>query len=245
MASSAPLTPLRRLFEDRLLQISVEAESLFAEARERVRREFADQLNQAVRRMRLAADAEELDATLVDAAGCLAAGAAVFRVEDNAAAGARMRGVSEETSEAFQKLRIPLASAAALAGAAETRDPVIAAGIPSEVSQEMTDLLGHSAESRVSIFPITVRDRTVALLYAWGNPQGPALEILAQLASAILTAVEPAAAPAAGTSAAGAFADRACARAEVLVGQPIRRGAAGTPESPAVRQGSGGGDALI
>ena len=191
MASSAPLTPLRRLFEDRLLQISVEAESLFAEARERVRREFADQLNQAVRRMRLAADAEELDATLVDAAGCLAAGAAVFRVEDNAAAGARMRGVSEETSEAFQKLRIPLASAAALAGAAETRDPVIAAGIPSEVSQEMTDLLGHSAESRVSIFPITVRDRTVALLYAWGNPQGPALEIFAQLASAILTAVEP------------------------------------------------------
>jgi hypothetical protein len=191
MASSAPLTPLRRLFEDRLLQLSVEAETLFTEARERVRREFADQLNQAVRRMRLAADREELDATLVDAASCLAVGAAVFRLEDDAAAGVRMRGVGEEAVEAFQKLRIPLASAAALAGAAETRDPVIAAGISSEVSQEMTDLLGHSAESRVAIFPITMRERTVALLYAWGNPQGPALEILAQVASAIRTAMEP------------------------------------------------------
>jgi hypothetical protein len=191
MASSAPLTPLRRLLEDRLLQLSTEAETLFTEARERVRREFADQLNQAVRRIRLAPDAEELDATLVDAAGCFASGAALFRVEGDLAAGVRMRGAGEEAAETFQTLRIPLASAAALFGAVETRDPVIAAAIPSEISQEMTELLGHSADGRVSVFPITVRDRTTELLYVWGNPQGPALEILTQLASATHTAMEP------------------------------------------------------
>ncbi len=191
MASSAPFTTLRRLFEDRFQQLSTDAENLFAEARERVRREYADQLNQAVRRMRLAPDAEELDATLVDTAACFASGAAVFRVEGDTAAGARIRGVNEETAEKFATLRLPLASAAALAGAAESREPAIAAAIPGEVSQEMVDLVGHGAEGRVSVFPVVSREKTVALLYAWGNPQGPALETLAQVASAIRTAMEP------------------------------------------------------
>ncbi len=124
MASSAPLTALRRLFEDRLQQLSTEVEALFAQTRERVRQELADQLNQAVRRMRLAPDAEELDATLVDASCCFAAGAALFGIEAEAAAGVRMRGAAEETVEKFSRLRIPLASAAALAGAVETREPV-------------------------------------------------------------------------------------------------------------------------
>jgi hypothetical protein len=195
MASSASLTALRRLFEDRLLQLSTETERLFTEDRERAHREFADQLNQAVRRMRLAPDAEELDATLVDTAGCFAEGAAVFRVEGDFAAGVRMRGAADEAAERFSSLRIPLVSAAALAGAVETREPVIAAAIPNEVSQEMVDLVGHAAESRVSIFPVIVREHTAALLYAWGNPQGPVLEILAQVASSIRTAMEPPPAP--------------------------------------------------
>ncbi len=195
MASSAPLTALRRLFEDRLLQLSTEVEGLFAEDRERAHREFTDQLNQAVRRMRLAPDAGELDATLADAAGCFAEGAAVFRVDGDSAAAVRMRGAGEEAARRFSGLRIPLAAAAALAGAVETREPVIAAAIPNEVSQEMVDLVGHTAESRVSIFPVSIRERAAALLYAWGNPQGPVLEILAQLASAIRTALEPPPAP--------------------------------------------------
>jgi DNA gyrase/topoisomerase IV subunit B len=195
MASSAPFTTLRRLFEDRFQQLSTDAENLFAEARERVRRDYADQINQAVRRMRLAPDAEELNATLVDTAACFASSAAVFTVEGDIAAGERIRGVNEEAAEKFASLRLPLASAPALAGAVESREPAVAAAIPGEVSQEMVDLAGHGAEGRVSVFPVISREKTVALLYAWGNPQGPALETLAQVASAIRTAMDPAPAP--------------------------------------------------
>ncbi|HVX65690.1 MAG TPA: hypothetical protein VHA11_03760, partial [Bryobacteraceae bacterium] len=161
----------------------------------RVRREYADQINQAVRRMRLAPDAEELNATLADTAACFASAAAVFTLEGDTAAGARIRGVNEEAAEKFASLRLPLASAPALAGAVESREPAVAAAIPGEVSQEMVDLAGHGGEGRVSVFPIISREKAVGLLYAWGNPQGPALETLAQVASAIRTAMDPAPAP--------------------------------------------------
>src|SRR5579872_762180 len=106
MTSSAP-TPLRQLIENRLSQLTAETESLFAEARERARRETADQLNQAVRRIRQAASLEELTATLTDAAGGFASGAMLFRIEENAAKSV--------------EIEIPLETAAALRGAIDTR----------------------------------------------------------------------------------------------------------------------------
>ena len=195
MASGPSTSPLRQILEDRLAQLSLEVDSLFAEARERARRDFADQLNQAVRRIRQAADPEELGATLLDAAGALAGGAAWFRIAGEAAKGERIRGVPEEASEAFHALEIPLASAAALAAAVESRDPVIAATTPREVSEEMAKLLEHSPEGRVSIFPVVVRERVPALLYAWGNVQGSAVELLTQVAAAAWSAIPEPAAP--------------------------------------------------
>jgi hypothetical protein len=184
MASGPSTSPLRQILEDRLSQLSLEVDSLFAEARERTRREFADQLNQTVRRIRQAADLDELGATLLDAAGAFASGAAWFRIAGEAAKGERIRGVPEETAEAFHALEIPLSSAAALAGAVESRDPVMAASTPREVSEDLAKLLGHPPDGRVSIFPVVVRDRVPALLYAWGSVQGPAVELLTQVAAA-------------------------------------------------------------
>jgi len=195
MASGPPTSPLRQILEDRLSQLSAEVDNLFAEARERARREFADQLNQAVRLIRQAADPEELGATLLDATGALASGAAWFRIAGETARGERIRGVPEEAAEAFHALEIPLASAAALAGAVESRDPVIAATTGREVSEELAKLLEHPPEGRVSIFPVVVRERVPALLYAWGSVQGPAVELLTQVAAAAWSAMPEPAAP--------------------------------------------------
>jgi hypothetical protein len=195
MASGPSTSPLRQILEDRLAQLSLEVDSLFAEARERARRDFADQLNQAVRRIRQAAGPEELGATLLDAAGAFAGGAAWFRIAGEVAKGERIRGVPEDAAEAFHALETPLASAAALAGAVESRDAVIAATTPREVSEEMAKLLEHPPEGRVSIFPVVVRDRVPALLYTWGNVQGSAVELLTQVAAAAWSAMPEPPAP--------------------------------------------------
>ena len=185
MASSAPTSPLRQVLENQFSQLSAEVERLFDAARSGARNESAEQLNQAVRRIRQAATLEELGATLLDAASAFAEGAALFRIADEAAKGDGIRGVPEQAAEAFRTLEIPLSSAAALGGAAATRDPVIAVTTPAEVSQELVGLAGHPPDGRASVFPIVAADRVAALVYAWGAVQGAAIELLTQVAAAV------------------------------------------------------------
>jgi len=190
MASSAPVSTLRQLFEDRMSQLATEAEGLLTEGRDRARRDFAEQLNQSVRRMRQTSELDELVATLVDAASGFAAGVAFFRI-DEIARGERIRGVREETSDRFAGLQIPLASAAALRGAVETRDPVTAIATATEISPELLELIGQSADERVTIFPVLVRDDVRALMCAWGGVQPAAMELLCQVAGAVWSGIEP------------------------------------------------------
>src|SRR5471032_2486691 len=108
MAPGPLKSPVRQLLEDRLSSLPMEADTLFIESRERARRDFADLLNQAVRRIRMAPDAEELGATLLDAAAQFSTGAALFRVSGDIAILERIRGVPD--AAAFTMLEIPLAS---------------------------------------------------------------------------------------------------------------------------------------
>jgi pyruvate/2-oxoglutarate dehydrogenase complex dihydrolipoamide acyltransferase (E2) component len=165
----------RQLLEQRLPEISTELEVLFEGARDDARREQAEQLNQAVRRLRIAPDAGELCATLADAAARLANGAILFRVSDGTASSDR--------------IDIPLSDAPALAAAAESQDPVIAAASPGELSAPLVELLAHAPDTRVSIFPVLAGERVAALVYCWGTVQVAALELLAQVASAVWSAI--------------------------------------------------------
>jgi hypothetical protein len=196
MPSSAPTPSLRQLWEERFSQLLSEVETLCdAQAAARVaeaRHDAAGELNQAVRRIRRAADLEDLGATLLDAAGAFASHVALFRVEGEMARGVRMRGVPDETAERFRTLEIPLCDAAALAGSAESGEPVVAAATGSEVSQALADLVGHDPTARVSLFPVAPRDRVAALLYAWGTVEGPSLELLAETAAAVWSGFGPA-----------------------------------------------------
>jgi DNA gyrase/topoisomerase IV subunit B len=191
MASSAPSSALRRLLEDRISQLATEAEGILTEARDQERRKATEQLNQLVRRMRQSADSEELAAALVDAVSSFAAGVAFFRLEGDAARGERIRGVAQATTDSFPGLRVSLASAAALAGAVQSRDPVTALATPAEVSAELAALAGHSPEERVTIVPLLVRDDVRALVYTWGGAQIAAIEMLCQVASAVWAGIEP------------------------------------------------------
>ena len=205
MAASAPTPPLREILEERLSHLLVELEGLFnahlsaqleqrisplveqasTEARDRARLEFADQLNQGARRIRQSVDLADLTATLLDATGPFAEGSALFMVTNGFARGERMRGVPEDRARTFRGLEIPLASAAALAEAAESADPVATVTAASEVSAELVVFAGHPEDGRAVIYPLVVRGRTLALLYAWGAVEGSTLELLTQLAAAV------------------------------------------------------------
>ena len=207
MASSAPSPTLRQILEQRLSQLLVELEATFdehltsqleqrmgpaveqaaTESRDQARLELADLLNQGARRLRQAVDVPDLTATLLDASAPFSVGAAVFLVADGVARGERMRGVPEDRARAFRGLEIPLSSAAALAEAAESGDPVATVTAPNEVSAELGVFAGHPEDARAFIYPLVVRGRSLALLYAWGEVVGSALELLAQVAAAVWT----------------------------------------------------------
>ncbi len=202
MATSAP-TPLRQVLEERVRQLVLDTESLFTDARDRARRDMADQLNQAVRRIRQSADLEDLGATLVDATAAFCPAAALFGVTGDMATGERIRGVSEAAAREFGSLELSLASAPALAGAVHSRDPVVTATTSGEVSAALATLLEQSPAGRASVYPLVARDRVTAVLYVWGTLQGPAIELLAQVASMTWVALtEPVVPPAPGPEAA-------------------------------------------
>ena len=165
----------RQLLEHRFAEISTDLESLFETALGQARRDQTEQLNQAVRRLRIAPDADELCATLSGAASRFAAGAIVFRLTDGDAAS--------------DTITIPLSDAPALAAAAQSQDPLIVAATPGEVSAALVEQ--HAGESRAAIFPVQDATGGAALVYCWGDVQAPAVELLAQVASAVWAAYPP------------------------------------------------------
>lgn len=173
------------MLEGQLSQLSTEVERLFDEARGRARRELADQLNQAVRRIRQAGSHDELAATLLDAAMSFAGGAAVFTIAEGVAQGDKIRGVAAEEADGFTSLEIPLSAAPALASAVATRDPVIAATTVGEVSARLITIASHTADGRAYIYPLVVEDGVPALLYCWGPVHGAVIELLAQVSAAV------------------------------------------------------------
>ncbi|HEV3331452.1 MAG TPA: hypothetical protein VG096_10750 [Bryobacteraceae bacterium] len=215
MAPTAPLTPVREILEGRLSKLALELEELFdaqlaaqvsaevqqqvdaitaqvaAEARDRARVEFADFLNQAMRRMRQCSDLGELNATLVELAGMLASGAVLLSVRNKVARGQQARGVPAEQAEAVGQLEIPLSSAAALAEAIETHDPVTTIATPVEISEQLTAFTGQSDDGRLFIYPLVTGERVPALLCVWGATSGSALELLTQMAAAVWSTMPP------------------------------------------------------
>lgn len=171
-----PTFPLRQFLE----KLAAEAATLSSETRQRARRELAADLNQIVRRLRQSATLDDLAATLADTAARFADGAVVFLVS------------GDEAKSESMDLAISLASAPALATAVETREPVTAMTTAGEVSAALAERLGHAPDGRAHIYPIVVKDGVPAILYAWGDVQGAAVELAAQVAAAAWLGLVPA-----------------------------------------------------
>ena len=166
-------TTLDSLFEGALNDFGPFFENALGDAR----REQAEQLNQAVRRLRIAPDPEELCATLAGAASRLSARAIVFRLAAGIA-----------TSET---ITLTLSDAPALAAAAQSEDPLTVAATAGELSAPLLEFLGPEPEPRVVTFPVSSADGVSALVFCHGAVQVAAVELLTQVASAVWSAFPP------------------------------------------------------
>src|SRR5579864_9422843 len=190
-----------RLIEDLEQQVESEVETRVTAAIEAVvrgavadavaesRRALAEELNQAVRRLRQAPSADELYPVLMDVTVPFCEQAVVFSVHQKQVRAERMRrpaaiqaGEAEGT-ENLPALEFPVSEAAAFSTAIDTRDPVIAMSTPAEISAALVGLFGHQPDEKVYLFPLVARGETLGLLYAAGGVQAPPLELLSEVAA--------------------------------------------------------------
>lgn len=208
MTPSAPTATWRRvceeyfsrLIEDLEQQVESEVESrvtaaidaavrgAVADAASESRRALAEELNQAVRRLRQAANTDDLYAVLLDVTVPFCEQAAVFSIHEKVARAERMRRPAEVhagengAAASLPALEFPVSEAAAFSTAIDTRDPVIAMSTPAEVSGPLVDLFGHKPDERVYLFPLHGGEAATALFYAAGHLQAPPLELLSEVA---------------------------------------------------------------
>lgn len=209
---------IERVFEERFTELADRLESEFHKslsnkfaadmetavslARGLARREQSEFLNQSARRLRQSADLREWSAALLDAAADFCETAAVFTLNDQTLRCEALRAPENDGAAALAGQEVPLTLAAAFANAADSRDTVVALKTAGELSEPVAAALGVAGDRKVYLFPLTSRERTVAVLYAEGGDQpvdANALELLSALAAAPLEAhVLPAARSAAG-----------------------------------------------
>ncbi len=168
------------------LLLDRELEAAITDTRRAVRRRLTDELNQAVRRLRQAASAEEVTHWLLDASSPFCERAAMLGVHGGFLQGLSLRGVeAEPCRQLFEALDLPLEEAAALLHSVQQKEPVVAIASPAEVSPHLMDIFHHGDGDRVLLFPVVVHGETAAILYAAGSdsPDAPALELLTEVAA--------------------------------------------------------------
>jgi hypothetical protein len=188
MSTAAPSPSLRNLFSELEQLFQTETEARVSTSVQAAERAQAEHLNQAVRRLRQAAAFPEMAAILCDASVPFANACAVFHVSENTIGGERLRGASGEAAARFRDIRFNKAEAAAFAGAIESREPVVALSSAAEVSPAVVEALGNAPGDKAYLFPLTVDQTTVGMLYAVGVVDTAALELLAQSTAAVLEA---------------------------------------------------------
>lgn len=167
------------------------AEAVAAEVAS-VSRSLTEKLNQTARRLMQAEKQEEWTLALIDAARESAPRVAVFTC-----LGERLR--LERSYPDIGPLDIPPGDAAALEQVYRTREPLVAAWTPREISAVFAEEMGAPADgSRVYAFPLEARGKVIAILYADGPKASVdvnGLELLAGIASSVWERRAPEPAP--------------------------------------------------
>jgi len=188
MSTAAPSPSLRSLFAELEQLFQSETEARVSTSVQAAERALAEHLNQSVRRLRRAADFAEIAAVLSDASVPFARACAVFQVNEDTVGGESLRGASPEDAARFRQLRFAASQAAAFAAVIESREPVVALATAAEVSAGVVEAVAHAPGDKAHLFPLTVDQSPVGILYAAGAVESAALELMAQAASAALEA---------------------------------------------------------
>lgn len=174
-----------------------------ARAAEESRLRLSESLNQTLRRIRhTAAEHEALQLLLEDSP---ADRAVVLLIEKHQARLAAWRNV--QLREEDEDRPVDLADAAALASCVETRDPVVALASPAEISSILSLALSsalatepEAATPKAYLFPITVRQTTVAVMLAAGDVTPAPIELLCEAVGMKLESLDAAVAQASPAS---------------------------------------------
>jgi hypothetical protein len=154
-----------RVLDDRLADLAV-----------RLRRDLAFSLNQSVRRLRTFESETQWSGALVEAVASFCTRALLFMVNANTL---RLQGVDLTP--------IPVATVPAFAEAISTKEPIVAMRTRGELSIGLVNYLQEVPSVRCWLFPILKADRVAAVLYADGEVETNALELLATIAGALLS----------------------------------------------------------
>lgn len=189
----------RELAEQLQNECSAELQSAVNQAREEAsrtsREELAAALSAAGRQIRSKDSVTDIAVALVETAAQFCGRSALFIQKGKGVLGFRAQGFrNPDLGQQFQQLDVPLTDAAAIGRAVESRETVVASGTAQDVSGPIAELFGLSSEDQVHLFPVTLRDKVLAVLYAdgadsSGDVQTAALELLTNVTEAWLEAV--------------------------------------------------------
>ena len=155
-----------------------------SDARASVRQNFAERLNQSMRRLRTFENDAQWASAVLDATEPLCDRAALFTLSGADLHLEAVRGIQKP-----QELPdVPLSEAPAFASVVATSDTMVALRTRGELSEALAGLLGEEPELRFHLFPIATRERVMAILYAdsSGAIEGSAIELVAGVAGAVL-----------------------------------------------------------
>ena len=156
---------------------------------EDARRRRAEAVNQSLRRIRQTSATHETLQLILDDSAQYSQRAVVVMVENNHARVAAWRSAAlrqEEEDIAPFELR----EATSLKACVESRDPVVAVAAPGEVSSVLARALSTAGSDRIYLFPIVVRQNTVAVLLACGEVNPTQVEMLCEAAGMRLEALD-------------------------------------------------------
>lgn len=148
------------------------------------REQFAETLNQGLRRLRGTDSLERAAALAVEISAPYAESCAAFFFSGDGAYASEARGLGGEP------IHFSPNAAAAFQSAIETRDPVVAMGTPAEISEALAARLESEDSQRVYLFPMPVRGQVKAVLFASSGPRGPAVQAAPLELIAGMTAIQ-------------------------------------------------------
>lgn len=180
------LSALRADNGQALEKASADAALQRAKAVAEARTSTAEALNQAARRIRQTFDEESALTMLVESSAPWASRAVVLQVENNHARPLAARGIDAGDAS------FPLASAAAISGVCETREPVVALASERELSPSLAAAVSVPANGagRAHLFAVSAHRQALAVLIATGEVVPAALELLAEVTGASLEALQ-------------------------------------------------------